>query len=232
MGFWDNDGDQPDFEGQMPPNMRIISMARAMDEQHMAAQEMRASIERLFEELSGDQTWTLMRMLAYVSGADKLGHLTANFWAGQLSMYLKFKHQICSNCGNPSHDGPEHFLHDTDGGGETFLIQRGGTGAPMQREPADDEKVQGEEVLYTLLNDPDLKRWCEIEAMNNEVTPAKVLAKLKQYGVFPTQYHGENLGSEVICARCSAKFLSLSHRMKNGQDCPSCDAMGKLGSDG
>jgi hypothetical protein len=97
----DEDNELP----EPPPGFRFITpeIQAEMQQRAMAqATEMGLSVHSLFESLKPEQMHTLMRMFNICVGNKKL--MLPTYWAGQLHAVLRYKHGICSCCGNPLHD--------------------------------------------------------------------------------------------------------------------------------
>ena len=80
-------------------------MKAEMDRRTMEAQEFRMSVDRLVDEMSADQTYTLFRLLRHFMSQPESIH----FMAGQLSLMMRKVHKMCASCGG-KHIDTEHLM--------------------------------------------------------------------------------------------------------------------------
>lgn len=100
--------DQPEETGGfqfITPSEILAHQRRIVDHHAMAMMEFRQSVDRLVDELSPEQCFTLFRLLQNISTN---GTSVAEFFSGQLSIMLRRIHKLCQSCGNTEHTSDEH----------------------------------------------------------------------------------------------------------------------------
>jgi hypothetical protein len=109
------DEDDEDMETHSDGEMVIVGRAafikaqqEAHDRIHAHAQELRASIDRMMDELNPEHTYTMFTLMQHLatSGDAAFPH----YLSGQLSAYLRLKHKACLTCGTTAHETTMHGI--------------------------------------------------------------------------------------------------------------------------
>lgn len=108
------------FVGGSP--QEIIKHQQEMHERaHASAQELRASVDRMIDEMPAEHSYTLLRLFEHIAHGDAS---TIHFFVGQLTAVLRVVHCVCLTCGSTQHttwlhgmEVPVEDPHDSHGPG-------------------------------------------------------------------------------------------------------------------
>lgn len=138
------------------PAELLKQQRRMFDHRDMAVQEFRQSVDRLVDELTPDQAFTLYRLLQNISSQ---GTGVADFFSGQLSIILRRIHKICVSCGNTEHTTEEHLLGE---------MEQSEVGGKFDRVKPEDKEEDFRNWPDDGLNDEQLRRKYNVHPLDRQ----------------------------------------------------------------
>lgn len=105
----DDDDNETHSDGDVVfvgPKEFIEARRAAQEQAHVQALELRATVERLIDELGPEHCYALMELFAHIAQSGDTTML--HYITGQLSAIMRIKHKACVRCGSADHETPLH----------------------------------------------------------------------------------------------------------------------------